>query len=72
MPRFQGLRSLSTPQILGVDIDGLAPGEPAVIDAEALGFPYESLAEIPAGDYYVLCGLAANVPGGRWDGCQGI
>ncbi len=67
-PRFQRLRSLNTPQILGIDIDGLAPGEPAVIDAEALGFPFESLAEIPAGDYCVQAVLNVYTTFERADG----
>jgi hypothetical protein len=37
----------------GVDVDQLQPGEPAVIDATTLGYPPDSLREIPAGDYYV-------------------
>ena len=36
-----------------VDVDQLAPGRAAVIDAGALGYPARSLAEVPAGDYYV-------------------
>ena len=67
-PRFQRLRSLDTPQILGIDIEGLAPGEPAVIDASALGFPYDSLAEIPAGDYYVQAVLNVYTTFARADG----
>jgi len=67
-PRFQRMRSLDTPQILGIDIEGLAPGEPAVIDASALGFPYDSLAEIPAGDYYVQAVLNVYTTFARADG----
>jgi hypothetical protein len=67
-PRFQRLRSLDTPQILGMDIEGLAPGEPAVIDATALGFPYDSLAEVPAGDYYVQAVLNVYTTFERADG----
>ncbi len=37
----------------GRDIEKLAPGQTATIDATDLGTPLESLAEIPAGDYYV-------------------
>ncbi|MFZ1972158.1 MAG: alpha/beta hydrolase-fold protein [Candidatus Acidiferrales bacterium] len=36
-----------------VDVDQLKPGQPAVIDATSIGFPYMSLSELPAGDYYV-------------------
>ena len=52
-PRFQaGGYSASVP-FFGVDVDALAPGRPAVLDARALGFPVASLADVPAGDYYV-------------------
>jgi hypothetical protein len=37
----------------GVDVDALAPGAPAVIDTTTLGYPAESLNDIPAGDYWV-------------------
>ena len=53
-PRFQ--ISFMTPdsqQVFGVDVDGLAPGTAAVIDGATLGYPAESLNDIPAGDYWV-------------------
>jgi len=37
----------------GRDIEKLAPGQSAVIDATDLGTPVESLSAIPPGDYYV-------------------
>ena len=37
----------------GRDVERLAPGEAGVIDATDLGSPVASLADIPAGDYYV-------------------
>lgn len=37
----------------GVDVNQLAPGNPAVVDNEVLGYPANSLADVPAGDYYV-------------------
>jgi hypothetical protein len=40
-------------QMFGVDVDGLAPDAAAVIDGAALGFPLESLSQVPAGDYTV-------------------
>ena len=36
-----------------VDVDQLKPAQPAVIDATSIGFPYMSLSQLPAGDYYV-------------------
>jgi hypothetical protein len=35
------------------DIDALQPGAAAVIDSRALGYPANSLRDVPAGDYYV-------------------
>ncbi len=52
-PRFQISDEPDTQQFFGVDVDGLAPGKAAVIDASSVGYPAESLSSIPAGDYYV-------------------
>ncbi len=50
-PRFQIGRT-GVP-LFGRDVESLAPGTPAIIDASDLGSPVPSLNEIPAGDYYV-------------------
>lgn len=39
--------------LYGRDIDKLAPGDSGVIDSSDLGFPIESLKDLPAGDYFV-------------------
>jgi Putative esterase len=53
-PRFQIEENFAqSQQAFGVDVDGLAPGAPAVIDASAFGYPTRSLANLPAGEYYV-------------------
>jgi len=52
-PRFQGLRSTNPPQIFGGDVEALGPGESTVLGHGSRGYPLESLAEIPAGDYFV-------------------
>ena len=52
-PRFQIGTHLGTQQIFGANVDALAPGEAAVIDGAALGYPRETLADIPPGEYYV-------------------
>ena len=36
--------------MFGIDVEGWMPGEPAVFDAAALGFPLDSLADIYAHD----------------------
>jgi hypothetical protein len=52
-PRFQISDGPSTQLVFGVDVDGLKPGDDAVIDASAFGYPVRSLAELPAGEYHV-------------------
>lgn len=53
-PRF-GLKEeeAESQQFFAIDVDQLAPGKPAVIDATSLGFPLRSLADLPPGDYFV-------------------
>lgn len=41
------------PPFFGVDVNQLKPGNPALIDGSALGYPVRHLADIQAGDYYV-------------------
>jgi len=50
-PRLQ-ISRIGVP-FFGRDIEKLAPGQAAVIDATDLGTPIESLSGIPPGDYYV-------------------
>ena len=39
-PRFQvSFMTAESQQVFGVDVDGLAPGTPAVVDASTLGYP---------------------------------
>jgi hypothetical protein len=54
-PRFQTdqYRANTTRPIFGIDVDGLQPGAPVVIDESVGGWPARSLKDIPAGDYYV-------------------
>jgi len=52
-PRFQVNDGPSTQLVFGVDVDGLKPGAEAFIDASAFGYPVRSLAELPAGEYFV-------------------
>ena len=52
-PRFQISNGRETQQVFGVDADALAPGEEAIIDAGVFGYPLDSLAEIPPGEYWV-------------------
>jgi len=52
-PRFRINFTAQSQQAFGVDVDALAPSAAAVVDATTLGYPRDSLKDIPAGDYYV-------------------
>ena len=52
-PRFQINDGARGQQIFGIDVDGLEPGEPAIVDHTVFGFPKESLALIAPGEYWV-------------------
>ena len=54
-PRMQSdqYRANSTPPIFGVDVDGLRPEQPVVIDGGVAGWPARRLADLPPGDYFV-------------------
>jgi hypothetical protein len=52
-PRFQINDSPRTQQIFGIDVEGLAPRQEAIVDGAVLGYPRDSLADIPAGTYTV-------------------
>jgi hypothetical protein len=52
-PRFQIDETMSTQVILGVNVDGMQPGAPAIVDEHAAGYPIESLREVPPGTYTV-------------------
>jgi hypothetical protein len=80
-PRFQiNNNPLITQQVFGIDVDGLQPGESVTLDGSALGFPVESLAQIPRGEYTVQAllniyetfhrkdGHLVKLPMDRWEG----
>jgi putative esterase len=46
-------RANSTRPIFGVDVDGLRPGDPAIVDEAAFGWPLRSIRDIPPGEYWV-------------------
>src|SRR5512135_3418883 len=53
-PRFQNdVYDPRTQLSFGIDVDGLKPGQEAIIDGEVRGYPLASIAEIPPGDYWV-------------------
>jgi hypothetical protein len=53
-PRFQvSGTSLSSAQVFGLEVDGLNSGDARAFDATVLGYPLESLAALPPGEYFV-------------------
>jgi hypothetical protein len=45
--------SLKTQLVFGIDVLGWKPGDKAIVDGSVLGFPLDSLRELPAGAYNV-------------------
>jgi hypothetical protein len=52
-PRMQMTEDYRTAQAFGVDVDGLAPGQPIVVDTATFGYPRRSLKDLDPGDYSV-------------------
>ncbi|MDZ7343407.1 MAG: esterase family protein [candidate division KSB1 bacterium] len=52
-PRFQITDDLETQLIFGINVEGLKPGETAIIDASVFGYPLKSISQLPPGWYWV-------------------
>jgi hypothetical protein len=52
-PRMQINDTPKTQIIFGIDVDGMQPGQAAIVDAMAAGYPIKSLRDVPPGEYYV-------------------
>lgn len=52
-PRFQVNERPDTQQFFAIQVHAWKPGQPAVLDASALGYPLDSLRNLPPGDYTV-------------------
>jgi hypothetical protein len=52
-PRFQVSDGAAGQPVFGIDVDNWAGAQPAVIDGRVLGFPLDSINDIPAGTYTV-------------------
>lgn len=52
-PRMEISEGPNTQLVFGVDVENWRPGEAKSVDASAFGYPFESLADVPAGEYYV-------------------
>jgi hypothetical protein len=67
-PRMQVGEALDTAQMFGTDAENLAPGQAAVIDEAAPGYPRESLRDVPDGEYFVQAVLSVYETFHRSDG----
>jgi S-formylglutathione hydrolase FrmB len=67
-PRFRAVNWRSPQPFFGVDVEGLKPGQSAVIDERTLGFPLDSVKDIPAGEYNVQAVLNVYTTFHRSDG----
>ncbi len=52
-PRMQINDTPASQMIFGIDVDALKPGQPAVVDDRASGYPIHSLADLKPGEYSV-------------------
>ena len=52
-PRFQISEDLTTQQVFGVNVEGWKAGQTTIVDQSAFGYPRRSLADVPAGEYFV-------------------
>lgn len=81
-PRFEINDQPTTQQFFGMDVDGLTPESPVVFREEVLGYPLNSIRQIPAGDYYIqgllniyetfhrADGHIVKLPMDHWEGQQ--
>jgi hypothetical protein len=67
-PRFQINDSPSSQVVAGVDVAGMTPGTPAVLDETAVAYPIDSLAQLPEGTYTVQAVLQVYETFHRADG----
>ena len=52
-PRFTVVEGIESQQAFGRDVEAMQPGQPVRIDESTLGYPLESLRDLPAGEYFV-------------------
>ena len=52
-PRFQINDSPNTQLVFGIDVEDWKPGQAAVVDARAFGYPVRSMAQLKPGEYHV-------------------
>ena len=52
-PRFQIADGPNTQLVFGIDVENWQPGTTQTISVNAFGYPIESLAKVPTGNYYI-------------------
>jgi len=52
-PRYQISDGPDTQLVFGINVEGMSPGDEAVIDSQVFGYPLKSISEIPNGTYFV-------------------
>ena len=67
-PRFRAGSYGGSIPFFGLDVSALAPGNAATIDAGTIGFPLDSLGNVPPGDYYAQALLNVYTEFHRADG----
>ena len=67
-PRNQIDDSPRSQIVFGLTVDGWQPGQPAVVDASAWGYPIRSLKDVPPGDYTIQAVLNKYETFHRGDG----
>ncbi len=67
-PRLEASGYTGRTPFFAADVNQLAPGQTAAVDASAAGFPVASLAKLPAGDYYAQALLNVYTRFPRSDG----
>ncbi len=67
-PRLQAGSYGGSVPFYGLDVNALKPGDSAVIDTSVLGYPLDSLNQLPAGEYYVQAVLNVYTQVHRKDG----
>src|SRR5437868_3841582 len=68
-PRFENnVYDADTQLAFGIDVDSLGPGKEAYVDGGTFGYPLKSIADIPAGEYWVQAVLNKYTTFRRADG----
>src|SRR6476661_782218 len=67
-PRFQAGSYGGSVPFYGMDVDAWKPGAATTVGTKVLGFPFQDLSQIPAGDYYVQALLNVYTQYHRADG----